>query len=130
MKRNFVPLVILLTVSLGCATTISTKEDDGIKPRDFSVDYGIVFFKVIEACSNLDWKVRSKDYATGTIVGETIYGGGGKPRFITINLTESPGKVRVDVSLSSVNPDTTFYFSRQINAFYSELEKLIQTMEM
>ena len=130
MKRKLVLLVILLTLSLGCATTISTKEDDGIEPRDFAVDYGIVFFKVIEACGNLDWKIRSKDYTTGTIVGETIYGGGGKPRFITINLTESPGKVRVDVSLSSVNPDTKLYFSRQINSFYSELEKLIQTMEM
>ena len=130
MKRKIVPLVILLTLSLGCATTISTKEDDGIEPRDFAVDYGIVFFKVIEACGNLDWKIRSKDYTTGTIVGETIYGGGGKPRFITINLTESPGKVRVDVSLSSVNPDTKLYFSRQMNKFYSELEKLIQTMEM
>ena len=130
MRRNFVPLVILLTLLLGCATTMSTQKDDTIKPRDFAVDYGIVFFKVIEACSNLDWRIRSKDFTAGTIVGETIYGGGGKPRFITINLTESPGKVRVDISLSSVNPDLKLYFSRQIKKFYSELDKLIQTMEM
>ena len=90
----------------------------------------IVFFKTIEASNSLGWTIRSKDYTTGTIVGETIYGGGGKPRFITIELTESPDKVRVDVSLSSVNPDLKFYFSRQINRFYSELDKLIQAGEL
>ena len=130
MRQRLIPLVMLLTLALGCATTLSTKEDDGIEPRYYTVDYGIVFFKVIEAFDKIDWKIRSKDYATGTIVGETIYGGGGKPRFITINLTESPGKVRVDVSLSSVNPDLKLYFSRQIKKFYSALDKLIQTMEM
>lgn len=130
MRRSFIPIVILLALFFGCATTLSTKEDDGINPRYFTSDYGIVFFKVIEASDGLGWVIRSKDYKTGTIVGETIYGGGGKPRFITIDLTESPGKVRVDVSLSSVNPDLKFYFSRQIKKFYSALDTLIQTAEM
>ena len=130
MRRSFIPLLILLALSFRCATTLSTKEGEGIKPRHFAADYGLVFFKTIEASNNLGWAIRSQDYATGKIVGETIYGGGGKPRFITIDLTESPDKVRVDISLSSVNPDLKFYFSRQIKKFYSELDKLIQTGEM
>jgi hypothetical protein len=130
MRRSFLPLLTLLALSLGCATTLSTKEGNGIKPRYFAVDYGLVFFKTIEATNNLGWTVRSQDYATGKIVGETIYGGGGKPRHVTIDLTESPGKVRVDIALSSVNPDLKFYFSRQIKKLYSELDKLIQAGEM
>ena len=130
MKQSFVPLLTVLALSFGCATTLSTQEGDGIKPRYFPTDYGLVFFKAIEAANNLGWTIRSQDYPTGRIVGETIYGGGGKPRHITIDLTESPGKVRVDISLSSVNPDLKFYFSRQIKKFYSELDKLIHTGEM
>ncbi len=130
MRRSFLPLLTLLALSLACATTLSTKESNGIKPRYFAADYGIVFFKAIEASNNLGWTIRSQDYATGTIVGETIYGGGGKPRHITIDVTESPGKVRVDISLSSVNPDLKFYFSRQIKKLFSELDKLIQAGEM
>ena len=130
MRRSIIPLVLLISLLFGCATTLSTREDEGLNPRYFATDYGIVFFKTIEASNSLGWTIRSKDYTTGTIVGETIYGGGGKPRFITIELTESPDKVRVDISLSSVNPDLKFYFSRQINRFYSELDKLIQAGEL
>jgi hypothetical protein len=130
MRRSILPLLTLLALSLGCATTLSTKEDNGIKPRYFPVDYGLVFFKTIEAANNLGWTIRSQDYPTGKIVGETIYGGGGKPRHVTIDLTESPGKVRVDISLSSVNPDLKFYFSRQIKKLYSELDRLIQDGEI
>jgi hypothetical protein len=130
MGRSFIPLLTLVALSLACATTLSTKEGNGIKPRYFEANYGLVFFKTIEAVNNLDWTIRSQDYATGKIVGETIYGGGGKPRFITIDLTESPGTVQVDISLSSVNPDLKFYFSRQIKKLYSELDKLIQAGEM
>ena len=130
MRQSFLLLLTLMALSLGCATTLSTKEDNGIKPRYFAADYGLVFFKTIEAANNLGWTIRAQDYATGKIVGEAIYGGGGKPRHVTIDLTESPGKVRVDISLSSVNPDLKFYFSRQIKKLYSELDTLIQTGEM
>ena len=76
MKKQGLPLVVLiLTFFFGCVTTISTKETGGVKPRYFTDEYAVVFFKAVKAAKELGWRIRSEDFTAGKIIGETIYGG-------------------------------------------------------
>ena len=130
MSTRTLLVIVLCAVLTGCTTTLSTKKDDSVKARYYTTLYGIVFFKAIEASSKLGWKIRSDDYAQGVIRGETIYGGGGKPKIITIELSEKTGTVRVDVTIATVNPDLKLYFSRQIKNYLNVLDTLIKEEEL
>jgi hypothetical protein len=130
MSTRILLVVVLCAVLTGCITTLSTKKDDSVKAKYYTTLYGIVFFKAIEASSKLGWKIRSDDYTQGVIRGETIYGGGGKPKIITIELSEETGTVRVDVTIATVNPDLKLYFSRQIKKYLTVLDTLINEEEL
>jgi len=130
MSKHTLLVILLCAVSTGCITALSTKKDDSVKARYYTSIYGIVFFKAIEASNKLGWKIRSDDFTKGIIRGETIYGGGGKPKIITIELSESMGAVRVDVTLTTVNPDLKLYFTRQIKKYLSVLDMLIEEAEL
>ena len=129
MSKCALLVIVLFAVSTGCITTLSTKKDDSVKARYYTTLYGIVFFKAIEASSKLGWKIRSDDFTQGVIRGETIYGAGGKPKIITIELSESMGTVRVDVTIATINPDLKLYFSRQIKKYLNVLDSLIEEEE-
>ena len=129
MSKRVLLIIILFAVSPGCITTLSTKRDDAVKARYYTTIYGIVFFKAIEASNKLGWKIRSDDFTQGVIRGETIYGAGGKPKIITIELSESMGSVRVDVTIATVNPDLKLYFTRQIKKYLNVLDTLIEEEE-
>ena len=129
MSKRALLTIVLLAVSTGCTTTLSTKKDDAVKARHYTTIYGIVFFKAIEASHKLGWKIRSDDFTQGVIRGETIYGAGGKPKIITIELSESMGSVRVDVTIATVNPDLKLYFTRQIKKYLNVLDTLIKEEE-
>ena len=122
--------IVLCAVLTGCITNLSTKKDDSVQARHYTTLYGIVFFKAIEASSKLGWKIRSDDYTQGIIRGETIYGAGGKPKIITIELAEERDTVRVDVTIATVNPDLKLYFSRQIKNYLNVLDTLIKEEEL
>ena len=129
MGKRALLVIVLCAVSSGCITTLSTKKDDTVKARHYTTIYGIVFFKAIEASNKLGWKIRSDDFTQGVIRGETIYGAGGKPKIITIELSESMGSVRVDVTIATVNPDLKLYFTRQIKKYLNVLDALIEEEE-
>ena len=130
MSKHTLLVILLCAVSTGCITALSTKKDDSVKAQYYSTAYGIVFFKAIEAANKLRWKIRSDDFTRGLIRGETIYGGGGKPKSITIELSESMGTVRVDVTLATVNPDLKLYFTRQIKKYFNALDGLLLEEEL
>jgi len=130
MGKRALLVIVLFAVSTGCITTLSTKKDDSVKGRYYTTIYGIVFFKAIEAVNKLGWKIRSDDFTRGVIRGETIYGAGGKPKMITIELSESMGTVRVDVTIATVNPDLKLYFTRQIKKYLNVLDSLIEAEEL
>ena len=129
MSKRALLVIVLFAVSAGCITTLSTKKDDAVKARHYTTIYGIVFFKAIEASNKLGWKIRSDDFTQGVIRGETIYGAGGKPKIITIELSELMGAVRVDVTIATVNPDLKLYFTRQIKKYLNVLDTLIEEEE-
>jgi hypothetical protein len=130
MSTRALLAIVLFAVLTGCITTLSTKKDDSVKARYYTTLYGIVFFKAIEASSKLGWKIHSDDFTRGLIRGETIYGGGGKPKIITIELSEAMGTVRVDVTIATVNPDLKLYFTRQIKKYLNVLDALIKEEEL
>jgi len=130
MSKRTLIVIVLFTFSTGCITTLSTRKDDAVKARYYTTAYGIVFFKAIEASNKLRWKIRSDDFSRGLIRGETIYGGGGKPKIITIELSESMGTIRVDVTIETINPDLKLYFTRQIKKYFSVLDALIEKEEL
>ena len=130
MSKRTLIVIVLFTFSTGCITTLSTRKDDAVKARYYTTAYGIVFFKAIEASNKLRWKIRSDDFSRGLIRGETIYGGGGKPKIITIELSESMGTIRVDVTIATINPDLKLYFTRQIKKYFSVLDALIEKEEL
>ena len=123
-------ILVLCSLATGCITNLSTKKDDAVKARYYTTSYGIIFFKALEDSNKLKWKIRSDDYSQGVIRGETIYGGGGKPKMITIELSQAMGRTRVDVTLATVNPDLKLYFTRQIKKYFSTLDKLLEEEEL
>ena len=122
--------IVVCAVLTGCITNLSTKKDDSVQARYYTTLYGIVFFKAIEASSKLGWKIRSDDYTQGVIRGETIYGAGGKPKIITIELSEETGSVRLDFTLATAIPDLIFDFSRQIKKYLNVLDTLMKEEEI
>jgi len=129
MPKRTLIVIVLFALSTGCITTLSTKKDDAVKAKYYTTAYGIVFFKAIEASKKLRWKIRSDDFSQGVIRGETIYGSGSKPKIITIELSESMGTIRVDVTIETINPDLKLYFTRQIKKYFSILDTLIEKEE-
>jgi hypothetical protein len=130
MSKCALLVIVLFAVSTGCITTLSTKKGDSVEARYYTTIYGIVFFKAIEATNRLGWRIRSDDFTRGVIRGETIYGAGAKPKIITIELSESMGTVRVDVTLATVNPDLKLYFTRQIKKYLNVLDALMKEEEI
>lgn len=122
---RFTLLVIVLTMTLGCAAAMTGK--GGLKPSIYKANYDEVYIKGVEAISNKGWTIEFTDRETGIINARTGVSLSTWGDVVSIRISrQANGEVQVNASSRTERQALDWgKNTRNIKEYLVELDKLM-----